>query len=117
MSRARAAFGHSNFAFVSIPADTGPINEGLVSGISAIAGPSHLIRGTAKGIEETKRRGHDLAIAGKSPRKTVHVATDSFRLIQAGSLAGMSVYIDAPHDADLDAAVRTAGATPVFAKE
>ena len=102
-------FGTDQFAIVVIPGSTGPINEAIVSGLSAGLGPSSLVRNIASNLQEIHARKLDVLFSGTSPEKTEKVIIDSLALQPEKSLSGMRMYVVGVEPIKIEAEAKKTG--------
>lgn len=103
-------FGDDRFAIAIIPGSTGPVNEGAVSGLSTVFGPSSLVRDTASGLKEAHARRLAVLFDGRTPAKTQKVLQESMAMLPAKSLSGMQIYAIGVDPVQLEDAVQRVGA-------
>ena len=104
-----AKFKTDQFAIVVIPGSTGPINEAIVSGLSAGLGPSSLVRNISSGFQTIHARKLDVLFSGTTPAKTEKVIIASLALQPEKSLSGMRMYVMGVEPTRIEAAAMRAG--------
>jgi hypothetical protein len=109
----RQKFGHDRFATLVIPASTGALNEGIVSGLSAVFGPRKIARNTASNLKAVHSRDFDLVISGRSPGKTKAVLSQALAELPPRSLSGMKIHVVGIDAKELQEASQRVGATLV----
>jgi hypothetical protein len=109
----RQKFGHDRFATLVIPASTGALNEGIVSGLSAVFGPKKLVRNTASNLKDVHSRNLDLVISGRSREKTKSVLVQALAELPPRSLSGMKIHVVGIDAKELQEASQRVGATIV----
>lgn len=109
----RQKFGHDRFATLVIPASTGALNEGIVSGLSAVFGPRKLVRNTASNLRAVHSRDFDLVISGRAPGKTKSVLSQALAELPPRSLSGMKIHVVGIDVKELQEASQRVGATIV----
>ena len=103
-------FGAGRFAIAIIPGSKGPVNEGTVSGLSTVFGPSSLVRDTAARLKEAHARRLAVLFDGRTPAKTQKVIQQSLAILPGKSLSGMQIYAIGVDPVKLEDAVQRVGA-------
>jgi hypothetical protein len=109
----RKKFGHDRFALLTLPNSTGPVNDALVSGWSALLGPSALVRHTASRLKEVHGRNLDVLISSPSPAYAQKVVLKALGILPPRSLAGMKICVVGIEPQQLQQATQRVGATGI----
>jgi hypothetical protein len=86
-------FGHNRFAVLTLPNSTGPLNDALVSGWSALLGPPALVRHTAARLKGVHAKNLDLLVSSPSPAYAQKVVAKALSTLPPRSLAGMKICV------------------------
>ncbi len=108
--RVVAATGHKDIAFLEVPESNGPAVESVAKALGATFGTASLPRSIKDGLLETKRRNLRAYVGGASKSKTEWALREALAASDAGSLAGLVIYTNAPMTAALKHAAARAGA-------
>jgi hypothetical protein len=86
-------FGKNRFALLTLPNSTGPLNDALVSGWSALLGPPALVRHTASRLKEMHAKNLDVIVSSPSPAYAEKVVLKALSTLPPRSLAGMKICV------------------------
>jgi hypothetical protein len=106
----REKFGHEQVAVAIIPGSRGPVNDAMVTGLSAAFGPSHLVRDTAAQLEKAHARRLDVLFYSRTPARLGKVIIASLERLPANSLSGMRIYAIDVDPAQIESAITKSGA-------
>src|SRR6266436_8966711 len=84
-------FGHNRFALLTLPNSTGPLNDALVSGWSALLGPPALVRHTASRLKGVHAKNLDVLVSSPSPAYAQKVVAKALSTLPPRILAGMKI--------------------------
>jgi len=85
-------FGHNQFVVLVIPSSRGSASDATVSGLSAVFGPSRLVRSTASTLKNAHSKHLDVLFYGDTTAKTERTVRESLEMLPTGSLSGMHIY-------------------------
>lgn len=86
-------FGHNQFVVVVIPGSHGSANDATQSGLSAVFGPSKLVRSMASTLKDAHSKHLDVLFYGNTTAKTEKTVRESLKMLPTGSLSGMHIYV------------------------
>jgi hypothetical protein len=104
-------FGKNRFALLTLPNSTGPLNDALVSGWSALLGPPVLVRHTASRLKEVHAKNLDVLVSSPSPTYAQKVVLKALSTLPPRSLAGMKICVVGIEPELLQQAGQRVGAT------
>ena len=104
-------FGHNRFALLTLPNSTGPLNDALVSGWSALLGPPALVRHTASRLKEMHAKNLDVIVSSPSPAYARKVVLKALAILPPRSLAGMKICVVGIEPQQFQQAGQRVGAT------
>jgi hypothetical protein len=104
-------FGHNRFALLTLPNSTGPLNDALVSGLTALLGPPALVRHTASRLKELHAKNLDVLISSPSPAYAQKVVLKALSALPPRSLAGMKICVVGIDPQEFQQAGQRAGTT------
>ncbi len=86
-------FGKNQFALLTLPNSIGPLNDALVSGLSALLSPPALVRYTASHLKEIHGRNLHVLVSSPSPAYAQKVMLKALSILPPRSLTGMKICV------------------------